>query len=283
MPWCGTVMWMSQKADQCHRTLSSTPSLNRSQVPLIHNCWLESTSSPQPPVFTVLDGEVAELQADIGGLSAQQLKIYALRANEREIFPTTKEDLEHEVPLLPTMALRADPNTVVLRRCAYRDLLSEVSTASAARRWRNLYLMVSHRFGCTFHGFLQSFCVLPPTCHGSSLWWMHLSRFPSEFQRAASHPSWLFALTQFGMFWCLSLFRGRSLTSRLPLRIVGPPVWGLVWEQPLAVPAPHHFGLNQMLVKFPLWLWLAFCAWSASVSSGTGHQPLSWCVSALPC
>ena len=31
-----------------------------------------------------------------------------------------------EVPVLPTMALRADPSTVVLRRCAYLDLLSEV-------------------------------------------------------------------------------------------------------------------------------------------------------------
>ena len=41
-----------------------------------------------------------------------------------------------------------------------------------------------------------------------------------------------------------------------------------MWEQPLAVPAPHHFDLNQMLVNFPLWLWLAFCAWLASVSSG---------------
>ena len=36
------------------------------------------------------------------------------------------------------------------------------------------------------------------------------------------------------------------------------PVWGHVWEQPLAVPAPQHFDPNQMLVNFPLWLWLAF-------------------------
>ena len=79
---------------------------------------------------SVLDGQVAELQADIGGLLAQQLKIDALRADEREIFATTKEDLEHEVLVLPTLALRADPSTVVLRRCAYRDLLSEVATAS---------------------------------------------------------------------------------------------------------------------------------------------------------
>ena len=79
---------------------------------------------------SVLDGEVAELQADIGGLSAQQLKIDALRADERKIFATTKEDLEHEVPVLPIMALRADQSTVVLRRCAYRDLLSEVAIAS---------------------------------------------------------------------------------------------------------------------------------------------------------
>ena len=47
----------------------------------------------------MLDGEVAELQADTGGLSAQQLKIYALRADECEIFATTKEDLEHETVL----------------------------------------------------------------------------------------------------------------------------------------------------------------------------------------
>ena len=78
----------------------------------------------------VLDGEVAELQADLCGLSAQQLKIDALRADERQIFATTKEDLEHEVPVLPTIALRADRSTVVLRRCAYRDLLSEVAIAS---------------------------------------------------------------------------------------------------------------------------------------------------------
>ena len=37
---------------------------------------------------------------------------------------------------------------------------------------------------------------------------------------------------------------------------------------PLAFPAPHHYDPNQMLVNFPLWLWLSFRAWSASVSSG---------------
>ena len=49
---------------------------------------------------SVMDGEVAELQADLGGLSAQQLKIDVLRADEREIFATTKEDL----PSVPTPA-----------------------------------------------------------------------------------------------------------------------------------------------------------------------------------
>ena len=44
-------------------------------------------------------------------------------------------------------------------------------------------------------------------------------------------------------------------------------VWGHVSEQPLAVPAPHHYDLNQMLVNFPLWLWLTLRAWSASGSS----------------
>ena len=45
-----------------------------------------------------------------------------------------------------------------------------------------------------------------------------------------------------------------------------------MWEQPLAVSAPHLFDPNQMLVNFPLWLWLALRAWSASVSSGDWPQ-----------
>ena len=49
----------------------------------------------------VLEGKFAELQADLGALSGQQLKMDAMRADEREIFATTKEDLEHEVPVLP--------------------------------------------------------------------------------------------------------------------------------------------------------------------------------------
>ena len=35
---------------------------------------------------TVLDGDVAELQAVLGALSAQQLKLIAMRADERNIF-----------------------------------------------------------------------------------------------------------------------------------------------------------------------------------------------------
>merc|ERR1719383_506240 len=46
---------------------------------------------------SVLDGEVAELQADLGALSAQQLKMDAMRADERKIFATTKEDLEQGI------------------------------------------------------------------------------------------------------------------------------------------------------------------------------------------
>jgi len=46
---------------------------------------------------TVLDGEVAELQTDLGSLSAQQLKMDAMRADERKIFATTKEDLEQGI------------------------------------------------------------------------------------------------------------------------------------------------------------------------------------------
>ena len=45
----------------------------------------------------VLDGKFAELQADLGALSGQQLKMDAMRADEREIFATTKEDLEHGI------------------------------------------------------------------------------------------------------------------------------------------------------------------------------------------
>ena len=46
---------------------------------------------------SVLDGDVAELQAVLGALSAQQLKLVAMRADERNIFATTKEDLEQGI------------------------------------------------------------------------------------------------------------------------------------------------------------------------------------------
>ena len=45
----------------------------------------------------VLEGKFAELQADLWALSGQQLKMDAMRADEREIFATTKEDLEHGI------------------------------------------------------------------------------------------------------------------------------------------------------------------------------------------
>ena len=41
-----------------------------------------------------------------------------------------------------------------------------------------------------------------------------------------------------------------------------------MWEQPLAVLAPHHYAPNQMLVNFPHWLWLSFRARSGPASSG---------------
>ena len=44
-----------------------------------------------------MGGEVAELQADLGALSAQQLKKDAMPVHERKIFATTKEDLEQGV------------------------------------------------------------------------------------------------------------------------------------------------------------------------------------------
>ena len=63
------------------------------------------------------------------------------------------------------------------------------------------------------------------------------------------------------------MFSLRS-TARFALAHRGrPPVRGPVREKPLAVPAPHHCDPHQMLVNFPLWLWLTFRAWSASGSS----------------
>ena len=44
-----------------------------------------------------MDGEVAELQADLGALSAQQLKMDTMRAEETKIFATAKEDLEQGI------------------------------------------------------------------------------------------------------------------------------------------------------------------------------------------
>ena len=44
-----------------------------------------------------MDGEVAELQADLGALSAQHLKMDTMRAEERKIFATAKEDLEQGI------------------------------------------------------------------------------------------------------------------------------------------------------------------------------------------
>ena len=55
---------------------------------------------------------------------------------------------------------------------------------------------------------------------------------------------------------------------------------GHVWEQPMAVPAPHHYDPNLVLVNFPLWLWWACRVWSASVSSGDWPPTVNWCVSA---
>ena len=57
-----------------------------------------------------------------------------------------------------------------------------------------------------------------------------------------------------------------------------------MWEKPLAFPAPHHNDPNQMLVNFPLRLWLSFRAWSASVSSGDWPPTVElvrFCVSSL--
>eukprot|EP00450_Noctiluca_scintillans_P002421 CAMPEP_0194482150 /NCGR_PEP_ID=MMETSP0253-20130528/4235_1 /TAXON_ID=2966 /ORGANISM="Noctiluca scintillans" /LENGTH=688 /DNA_ID=CAMNT_0039321673 /DNA_START=47 /DNA_END=2116 /DNA_ORIENTATION=+ len=44
-----------------------------------------------------LDAEVSELQADLGALSSQQLKMDMMRADERKIFGTAKEDLEQGI------------------------------------------------------------------------------------------------------------------------------------------------------------------------------------------
>ena len=45
----------------------------------------------------ILDGEVAELQADLGALSAQQLKMCTMRAEERKNYATAKEDVEQGI------------------------------------------------------------------------------------------------------------------------------------------------------------------------------------------
>ena len=46
---------------------------------------------------SVLDGEVAELRAVLGALSAQQLKLVAMRVDERYIFAMTQEDFEQGI------------------------------------------------------------------------------------------------------------------------------------------------------------------------------------------
>ena len=37
------------------------------------------------------------------------------------------------------------------------------------------------------------------------------------------------------------------------------PVWGHVWEQPLAVPTPHHYDPNEMLLNFAFWVVVVVC------------------------
>ena len=58
-----------------------------------HSSKLEAAVSKS----SVLYGEVAELQADLGALSALQPKMDAMRVDERKIFATAKENLEQSI------------------------------------------------------------------------------------------------------------------------------------------------------------------------------------------
>ena len=46
---------------------------------------------------TVLDGEIAALQAELGVLSKSQLEMDTMRAEERKTFATAKDDLEQGI------------------------------------------------------------------------------------------------------------------------------------------------------------------------------------------
>ena len=58
-----------------------------------HSSKLESAVARS----NTLDGKVAELQADLGALAAQQLKMETLRGEERKILATASEDLERGI------------------------------------------------------------------------------------------------------------------------------------------------------------------------------------------
>ena len=53
----------------------------------------------------------------------------------------------------------------------------------------------------------------------------------------------------------------------IPCASWAPPCLGACVGAAAGVSAPHHYDLYQMLVNFPLWLWLTLRAWSAFGSS----------------
>ena len=75
-----------------------------------------------------MSSEVAELNMDLGGQSAQQQKMDVMRFDEQKIFATTKEDLRQVTADVPAVMQRqvcqfqfsdkvADPSCATENRC----------------------------------------------------------------------------------------------------------------------------------------------------------------------
>ena len=72
--------------------------------------------------------EVAEQNTDLGGQSAQQLKIAAMPFDERKTFATTKEDLEQSTVDLPVVMQRQVPVVQKAQRTVDVPLLQYFDT-----------------------------------------------------------------------------------------------------------------------------------------------------------
>ena len=72
--------------------------------------------------------EVAEQNTDLGGQSAQQLKIAAMPFDERKTFAATKEDLEQNTADLPVVMQRQVPVIQKAQRTVDVPLLQYIDT-----------------------------------------------------------------------------------------------------------------------------------------------------------